>query len=127
MTTTYTVLTEPSTRVPATGTLPALRTIVLHRNGPPLDPSAAPAPAPAPPRREGAAPAAVWVPPRPAALQELRLRTGLSQRKAAALGRISRGLVSELECGSRSVGKGVTTDTLRPYVTMLQKAAADAQ
>lgn len=35
MTTAYTVETEPSERVPATGTLPALRTIVLRRSAAP--------------------------------------------------------------------------------------------
>jgi hypothetical protein len=143
--TTYTVLTEPSTRVPATGTLPALRTIVLYRNGMPVAPL--PAPTVAPPSRIPATAAAVSAhfrtertstaprlasvisrfpsPPVAAAdVVALRERAGLSQRAAADGAGISRGLVGELETPRLSrVSRGASPQA-QQYVAWLQQQVA---
>lgn len=136
--TTYTVETVPSDRVPATGTLPALRTIVLRRIATPAPrPNRdalpfLPAPAPASPvrrswTRRNPPPEDGWCAPDGAAIKALRSRAGLTQRGASALGFLERGIVSDIETGRRSVGKGITAETLRPYVEALEKAAAGAE
>lgn len=142
---TYIVQTEPSPRVPATGTLPALRTIVLYRNGMPVEPL--PAPAGALPSRIPAMAADVVAhfriartstaprrasvvspfpsPPVVAAdVVALRERAGLSQRAAAEGAGVSRGLVGELETPRPSRVPRVASPQAQTYVAWLQQQVA---
>lgn len=145
MTTTYTVQTEPGGRVPASGTLPALRTIVLHRNGPPLPPTPEPAPASAPAPRSSIPATArevvarlatgpsllkrpvAWVSngPAPEAITCLALRqqSGLSQRDAASAAGVSRSLVAELERPTRR-RHPAGSPTAERYLTWVRRYVA---